>query len=767
MRSSECFSLRRRRISDGAVCVEHSSCVFTRSRAALFLDTSSIEISAILPLSMLSDIQSILDGVLAYMPRADLVRIEAGYQFAKKAHEGQTRFSGEPYITHPVAATELLLELHPDEDSIIACFLHDVVEDTPVTVEEIEKAFGPTVAHLCGGLEKLGKVRFRGEERQVENLRKMFVAMADDLRVIFIKLADRLHNMQTLEPVRPDKRERIARETLEVYAPIAARLGLYSFKTKLEDLGFQYVYPEDYKKISAQVAGTAALREKVIVAACDRLRLLLRKENIDAVVTGRVKHLYSIYQKLQKKKYESVDEIYDLFALRVLVQTTGECYATLGILHNHFRPLSNRFKDFIAVPKSNGYQSLHTTVLGLDTSARGYPTEVQIRTQEMHGGAERGAAAHWGYTEHGKQSVSIEAQKLSWVKSLVELHDRLKDNREFVETLSTDVLRSRIFVLTPKGAVLDLPKGATPIDFAYHIHTDVGHTCVGAKVNGKIVPLNRMLDNGEVIEILRRRGGTPNRFWLSFVKTDGARTKIKGYFNALDRGENITAGRDLINRQLARHGQGKLDADMSILKNYEGGELSVKERENILERVGNSSITAVSVIKEILHLAEPPAHTPGEAPPAPSVHQSSDVVIGGEANLPFTLGKCCTPTPGTDIVALMSPRKGAVIHRTDCKMLLRANPDRQIPAKWGGEDAVELVWIRVEAKNRVGLLRDLAGVIADHNMNIGEIKLQKSEKHAIVESFQLEVESFEQLSHMLDSLERVAGVQRVMRVSVP
>ena len=545
-------------------------------------------------------LKKIVETVKGYLPHANFERIGKAYEFAKKAHTGQLRFSGEPYFSHPVAATFHLLTLQPDEDAIIACLLHDVIEDTTEDVKAVEKKFGGAVANLCLDMEKLGTVRYRGQERQIENLRKMFVAMARDLRVIFIKLSDRLHNMETLSYVRPDKQKRIAKETLEVYAPIAARLGLFEFKSRLEDLAFQTLEPEEFRKIEQAVAGTAGEREKFIERTKKKLKIILQKAGIDAEVTGRTKHFYSIWRKLKLKNYSSVNEIYDLFALRVLTKSTADCYAALGAIHNHFTPLSHRFKDFIAVPKPNGYQSLHTTVVGLN---RNSPTEIQIRTKEMHEAAERGAAAHFAYSEK-KKSVKTEEEKLKWIRGLVELHEQMKDNTEFVVSLTSDVLENRIFVLTPKGDVFDLPTGATPVDFAFAIHTEVGNRCVGAKVNGKIAKLDTELKNGQVVEILTKKDAKPNRFWLSFTKTNSAKAKIRAFFSALGRNENIAIGKELINKKLARLGKPKLDADYSILRNYKKQDLSKCGRELLLERVGNGSVSSSAVVKSLFEFEE-------------------------------------------------------------------------------------------------------------------------------------------------------------------
>ncbi len=715
---------------------------------------------------MVSEIQSILDRVSKYLPTADLQRIEAAYQFTKAAHEGQLRFSGEPYITHPVAATENLLLLQPDEDTIIACLLHDVIEDTEADVAEIEKQFGKQVASLASGMEKLGTVRFQGQERQVENLRKMFVSMATDLRVIFIKLADRLHNMETLDAVRPDKQKRIAKETLEVYAPIAARLGIYEFKSRLEDLSFLYLHPEEYARVRKELAGSEKSRAQFIRSAARELQKILAKAEIKAKVVGRTKHYYSIWKKMQKKGFASVDDVYDLFALRVLTETKAECYTALGAIHNRYTPLSQRFKDYVAVPKINGYQSLHTTVIGLDQVSN-QPTEIQIRTHEMHAEAELGAAAHWQYAEK-KKSVKVDPQKLQWVKNLVELGSQLNNSDEFVEKLGADLLSDRIFVLTPGGRVLDLPAGATPVDFAYAVHTEVGHTAVGAKVNGKIAPLDSQLRNGAVAEILIKRDSKPNRLWLSFVKTDGAKTKIKAYFNALDHEENVAAGKEIINKQLVRLSKPKLTTDYGILRNYKKGNLGKREREQLLERIGNGSIVGATVVRDLFALEEIATPSSVRKKPAGGLTKklpTGTIIIANEPGLPYQLAKCCNPTEGEPVVALVIARKGAIIHRANCKSFARANPERRLPARWVSETAtIRLIRIVVGGRNRIGFLRDIATTIAQLEINIADIVLRQSDKHEILHELTIEVTELSQLDRLLDQLEKIEGVNRVERV---
>jgi len=712
---------------------------------------------------MPSDIQSILDQITSYLPTTDTARIQEAYEFAKAAHEGQLRFSGEPYITHPVEAAKRLLTLQPDEDTIIACLLHDVVEDTDIDLLTIAKKFGKPVAQLCAGMEKLGTMHFQGQERQVENLRKMFVAMAADLRVIFIKLADRIHNMETLGSVRHDKQQRIAKETLAIYAPIAARLGIFNFKKQLEDLAFQYLEPVAYARVKREVAGTEKSRARFVKQAIRDVEQLLKENNVQGTVAGRTKHIYSIWKKMEKKGFDYVNEIYDLFAIRIFVETEADCYAMLGTIHQRYTPLAHRFKDFIAVPKVNGYQSLHTTIVGINPS--GLPTEVQIRTHAMHAEAEHGAAAHWQYAEK-KKSVRLNEQRLNWVKGLVDLHQRMEDNDEFVEALAIDTLSNRIFALTPNGMVLDLPVDATPVDFAYAVHTEIGHTTVGAKVNGKIAPLDSSLQNGDVVEILRKKENIPNRFWLSFIKSESTRSKIKSYFNALDHEENVAAGKELINTQLIRLGKSRLTNDYAILRTYKNRDLSLREREGMLERVGNGSVSAHTVIRDLFHIGEVATkHAPKNvAAQKKTDSKPSEVVIAGETQLPHNLAKCCKPQAGDPIMALMSPRKGATIHRMNCKMFAKANPDRRLTASWGASEAAELVSIIVESQNRIGLLRDIAATISGLRIDIVDIDMKKNNKHNIAHAINIEIHNISELASVLDKLERIEGVETARRM---
>lgn len=703
------------------------------------------------------DLAEILAAIRKYDPKVKAERVRAAFEFGLSSHAEQKRFSGEPYFSHPIAVTKILLKLKPDEDTVITALLHDVVEDTPVELKVIEKNFGKQVAKMCQGLKKVGKVHLQGEERQIESLRKMFVAMAADLRVIFIKLADRLHNLQTLEYIRPDKQKRIARESLQIYAPIAARLGIYEFKAQIEDGAFRFLEPREFARLQQAIKGSAEVRKNLIRSAQQQLQNILSKQKFKVEISGRIKHFYSIWRKLLIKKCE-LNEIYDLFALRVLTQSIADCYAVLGVIHAVFKPLSNRFKDFIAMPKPNGYQSLHTTVIGL---IPGQPVEVQIRTQEMHVAAEQGAAAHFQYAEK-KRSVIPTSDKLKWVQNLLEMHEELRDNREFVESLTRDVFEDRIFVLTPRGDVFDLPTKATPVDFAYAVHTEVGHSCVGARVDGKIVALSSELQDGQVVEILTRKNAKPNRFWLGFVKTNAAMNKIKSFFASLDQSENLALGKALLNKKLVRLGAPPLNTNYSILKNYKNQRLTKAERDKLLEKVGRGSVRSSAVVRDLLELKELALPRPrSEVAAALGTSVKKEILVEGVAGIATKLAKCCVPVPGQPIVAILS-RVGARIHRQDCRQIQRVAEDRKLKASFVGEEPpTRLVRVLIGGQNRVGLLRDIASIVAELAINIADLSLRRADKHTVLHELTLEISDLPKLDRLLGRLERIPGVTEV------
>jgi len=716
-------------------------------------------------------IGDIIKGAKKYLPHLNEDRVMAAYEFAKKAHEGQVRASGEPYIEHPLSVANILLELKPDEDSLVVTLLHDILEDTDTTAEDLQKRFGPSVMPLLKGMEKLGTVYYRGQERQVENLRKMFLAMAEDIRVILIKLADRLHNMRTLEFLPEEKRKRIAEETLTVYCPIAGRLGIYRVKNELEDLCFKYLFPDDYARLGQEMREATGLQQNVINKSKAILVKTLKQAGIKAEVEGRVKHLYSIYRKLKRKGKNYINELYDVFALRVIVEDAATCYQTLGILHRNWTVLSHRFKDYIGRPKPNGYQSLHTTLIGLVPKLHNQPIEVQIRSKEMDMVARFGIAAHWQYKEEGGRSIAVPADKLNWVQSLVQLHESLKNNAEFIESLNLDVFHDRIFTLTPQGDVFDLPTGATPVDFAYAVHSDVGNACKGAKVNGQIVPLDYKLKNGEVVEILTSNAAQPNRYWLSFVVTSYAKNRIKQWFNSQDSDKLFKIGKELINSHLKRFNQPPLDPNLSLLKTYGDKKLSIRERQQLIEKIGNGSVEVMSVIKDVLP-AERVMKRPSNEALAKEVLtegvklEKSDVLITGEKGYQTQIATCCMPKPNEPIIGYVTHGRGVTIHSQKCKTLKGLESERFIKASWSTEKQAEYeVKLLLTRQSRIGMLRDIADVFASAQLPILDIENIRHEGTDMGEMMiTASVDSVETLNKIIEKLEAVPGIFSVKEV---
>lgn len=782
-------------------------------------------------------ISRIIEKAKEYLPHLNEERIHHAYEFARKAHAGQKRFSGEPYIIHPLNVANLLLDYHPDEDSIVTALLHDVAEDTPVTLEEIEKEFGPVVRKLCWGLVKLSKVRSKLNDPQVENLRKLFLAMAEDMRVVMLKLCDRLHNMKTLHYVKRHKQERIAQETMNVYAPIAARLGIYRLKTELEDLCFKHLNPEAYNDIYSQLEKTEKWRHKYIDMAKKILIEMLAKEGIHAVVDGRVKGLYSIYRKLKKKGKSVVDDIFDVFAMRIMVpdmyksgkEYTGHLYTTLGIIHNQFTPLANRFKDYVAVPKVNGYRSLHTTVIGLGPKNYTQPTEIQIRTVSMHNAAEYGIAAHWIYEEKGSSGTSdysinqtrlaiiddngddsefFEQQK-EWITDLKKIGKQVKNNQELLGHLQSDVFQDRIFVLTPRGDVKDLPKSATPVDFAYSVHTDVGNQCVGAKVNGSMVPIDYQLKNGEVVEIITRKNAHPSQSWLSFVKTTHATNRIKFWFKTRDEAKNLKDGKDILNEKLIQLGKPQLDIHLTLLKEYDGKKRPMREREEILSEIGKGTLLPSTVVRRLFTVQELlGAAQKLESKNAPEASQlinkkilkkdraaqralegspaaKPNVLIGGLKNMPYYFVKCCNATLEDDLVGFITRGKGVSLHKKSCKVVRHSDVARLVPVRVAQlkkihgihtgdfeHEAQEAdlensyaVQLLIEADDRIGLVRDITAAIANENVNIVHFFQNPPENGIVSINFIVEIFSLDQLESLLYKLEKIDSVRRATKVN--
>lgn len=690
-------------------------------------------------------------------------RVFKAYKFAEKAHENMLRESGEPYIQHPLETTRILLDLKPDEDSIIVGLLHDVLEDTDTPAEDILEAFGAPVLELLRGLEKLGKLHYQGKERQVENLRKMFMAMAKDIRVILVKLCDRVHNMRTLEYVKPEKQRRIAEETISIYAPIAGRLGIYNIKDELEDLCFKHLYPEEYRRLEQDMKETISLQENVIKNGTNILKKVLKKSHLNATIEGRVKHYYSIYSKLKRKNKNYISELYDIFALRIIVDSEAECYQALGIIHKNWTPLTRRFKDYIGNKKSNDYQSLHTTIVGLVKDLNNQPVEIQIRTHAMDNVARYGIASHWQYKEKKGYSMDVSQEKLNWVKNLVSLHENLKSNSEFIENLSTDIFHDRIFVVTPKGDIKDLPRDATPVDFAYAVHTDVGNKCKGAKVDGKIVPLDYKLKNNEVVDVILGNAPAPNRYWLSFAVTSHAKSCIKHWFNDQEKGNLVKMGKDILNKHLKRLGIPALSGDLSSLKNYSDKKLTIHEREEILEKIGNGSVDPMSVIRKIVPqeklMLEQAEQKVSEKVLRENIKLDNEVLITGQRGYKTQIATCCKPTIDDDIIGYITRGRGVTIHRQGCKVLMGNEKDRIIKASWSIKTKPEFkIRLRIEKKSRIGLLRDIAEIFTNMSLNISDIKIGDD---LTVDTL---VDSVETVNHLISQLEEIPNIYSVKEV---
>lgn len=715
-----------------------------------------------------------LESVRKVFPKGSEL-VEKAYCFAEEAHRGQLRNSGEDYIQHPLEVAKILLELEMDEATLAAALLHDVVEDTKYTIADIEKEFGPQVALMVDGVTKLGRIEYKSKvEQQVENLRKMFLAMAKDIRVILIKLADRLHNMRTLKYHTVEKQKEIARETLEIFAPLANRLGIFRIKWELEDLSFRYLKPQEYYDLSEGIAFKRREREAHINEVIEQLGPRLEEVGIKADIAGRPKHFYSIYRKMVTQKKE-LSEIYDLTAIRVIVDSVNDCYGALGIIHTMWKPLPGRFKDYIAMPKPNMYQSLHTTLVG----AHGEPFEIQIRTWEMHRTAEYGIAAHWKYKEGGKaQSGSFE-QKLSWLRQLLEWQHDSRDAGEFMESLKIDLFADTVFVFTPKGDVVELPAGSCPVDFAYRVHTDVGHRCVGAKINSRIIPLETKLTNGDIVEILTsKQGNGPSRDWLSFVKTSQAKNRIRAWFKKEKREENIVRGREGLEREARKLGFDpavflKPETLMAIAKSY-----NIAALEDLYAAMGDGAVTVTKVLtrlrddlskeeKEKLQLA---SLQQGEAKPSNTYGKASQGVrVKGVDNILIRFSRCCNPLPGDDIVGYITRGRGVSIHRRDCDNIKAHHEDelnRMVEVVWDDAQADTIYPVDVEifGLDRARLVTDVMNVVMETRTHILGINARVSKDKMAHIQLSIEIRNLGHLYNVMQKVRKVKDVTSVERV---
>ncbi len=710
----------------------------------------------------------------AYLTAEETALLSRAYDFAAEAHAGQKRLSGEDYIQHPLAVVSILTELQGDAETLAAAMLHDVVEDTSVKIDDIKKAFGEEIAKLVDGVTKLSRIEFRSRfEEQVSNLRKMFLAMAEDWRVVVIRLADRLHNLRTLDPLPIDRQKATARETLDIYAPLAHRLGIWRLKWELEDLSFKHLYPEEYRSLSRTIAARRVEREAAVAVVIERLKERLAQEGIHAEVQGRAKNLYSIHRKM-KGEGKDLTEIYDLIAVRVIVDTVNDCYEVLGLSHTLWKPVPGRFKDYIAMPKPNGYQSLHTTVVG----PRGEPFEVQIRTREMDHTAEYGSAAHWRYKEGARAKDQVFEQKMSWLRQLVEWQREMTDEREFMEALRVDVFNDEVFVFTPKSDVVNLPVGSTPLDFAYRIHTDIGHRCVGAKVNGKIVPLSHKLETGDIVEILTsKQSAGPSLDWLDIVKTPSARSKIRSYFKKLLREEDIERGEASLERELAKQGLA-LSAidDTEVMKNVLE-KLTYPDTENLYAAIAYGGISPIHVasrlreetlriMPELLPQKEEPQRVVQRKPRGPE----EAVVIKGMSDFLVRLAHCCNPVPGDPIIGYITRGRGVSVHRMDCPSLAGfADKERFIEASWvdpqlATNPASYPVEIWVEGADRPGLFADVTSAISGIGANILSAAARRQPDGSATITSVFETHNLKELQETLNRIRQVKGITSVNRV---
>ncbi|MDR7865251.1 MAG: bifunctional (p)ppGpp synthetase/guanosine-3',5'-bis(diphosphate) 3'-pyrophosphohydrolase [Sporomusaceae bacterium] len=720
-------------------------------------------------------IGDLIGQIKTYLPEEAATTVEKAYRFAQAAHEGQKRVSGAEYISHPLGVAKILADLQLDAVTIGAALLHDVVEDTTVTAEELEKQFGKEVAMLVDGVTKLSRIEYKSkEEQQLENYRKMFLAMAKDIRVVLIKLADRLHNMRTLKFMSAEKQRETARETLEIFAPLAHRLGIFRVKWELEDLAFRFLEPDNYYKLVDEVKQKRAEREEMIGEAVVLLRERLEAMGIRAEIQGRPKNFYSIFKKMQKD-HKDLGEIYDLSAVRVVVDNVKDCYGALGIVHTLWKPLPYRFKDFIAMPKSNLYQSLHTTVIG----PAGQPLEIQIRTWEMHRISEYGIAAHWRYKEGGKNTDKDYDQKLSWLRQLLEWQQDLRDPREFMETVRLDVLTDEVFVFTPRGDVIDLPAGSNPIDFAYRVHTEVGHRCTGARVNNKMVPLETKLTNGDIVEIITsKQAGGPSRDWLNIVASTDTKNKIRQWFKKEKREENIAKGREMLEKESKRLGFEVSDLTKGDRLEELARKLNWGSAEDLVAALGYGGQSLPGVMTKLVEAYRKAQRTAAPVDLATIVAEvkpkkakskaSHGVLVKGEAGVLVRLARCCNPVPGDEIVGYITRGRGVSVHRTDCPNILgsREEFERMIEVEWDvTPDNLYRVPVEISCVDRAGVLSEILMMTSEAKINVSSVKAKTQKNKLATIYLSLEIASLSQLENIMNKMRKVKDVYSVQRAA--
>lgn len=690
-------------------------------------------------------------------PVEDIEKVEQAYLYAKKLHEGQYRVSEEPYIIHPVEVCKILIDLRSDTSTLVAALLHDILEDTDTKPEEIEKLFTTDVLNLVQGVTKLGKFQFKStEERQAENFRRMFIAMASDIRIIFLKLADRLHNMRTLNFMAANKQQKIAQETLDIFAPLANRLGIGKIKAELEDLSLRYLHPDKYYEIAQLVSQKKAERELTVNLLIDKISQDVKNNGMHAQITGRAKHYYSIYSKMERLNI-AFHDLYDITAVRVIVDTERECYEVLGLIHSQFKPIPGRFKDYIAMPKGNLYQSLHTSVIG----PRSKPLEVQIRTWKMHEIAEFGIAAHWRYKEKGSEkAVDNSDVQFSWMRKMAEYDKEMTDAQDYVDSVKLDLFSDQVFVFTPRGDVFDLPTNATPVDFAYRIHSDVGHKTIGALVNGRIAQLDTKLKNGDIIEILTSKQPAPRLDWLNFVTTKQASSKIKQWFKKNNREDHVNMGRNNLEHELTKAvfdeftKQGEFEK-VAKLMNYQSAE-------DLFAALGYGETTLNKVVNKL----KKPQTKALEQTFTQSKRKKSEKDIAGLEGLLYSLAKCCSPIPGEPIVGVVTRSKGVSVHRLDCKSLQDIPPERFLDIDWAGENTNKTyaTTIRVETQDKQGLLKDVIAAVSDNNTNIIAANIKANNGKVGIIELGLELDNVDTLKRVITALQALPEVYSVKRI---
>jgi guanosine-3',5'-bis(diphosphate) 3'-pyrophosphohydrolase len=714
--------------------------------------------------------EDLLGKVRAYSPDADLELLRRAYVFSALEHKGQVRHSGEPYLVHPLEVSDILADQRLDVVCVASGLLHDVVEDTLTTVERIRELFGPDVAHIVEGVTKISAIPFSSsEERQAENFRKMLLAMVDDIRVIFVKLADRLHNMRTLQYVPEERRARIAQETLDIYAPIANRLGMSKVKNELEELAFMHLEPAAYQSLRAKVEAKRAATEGAIDSIRGEIEAKLAAAHVPVVaVDGRIKRLYSIWLKLRRQKID-LDQVYDFVAMRLVMPTVKDCYAALGIIHQTWSPVPGRIKDFIAMPRPNGYQSLHTSVI----SERGIPFEVQIRTEEMHNRAEEGIAAHWKYKE-GRVGAARDEQYFQWMRQLLESHQEVRDSQEFMANVKIDLYPEEVYAFTPRGQVKVLPEGATPIDFAYAIHTDVGHRCVGARVNGRMVPLRSKLKNGDIVEIVTNPGHKPSRDWLSFVRTARARSKIRQLIQTEEKTRAIDVGRKLLEKEAKRFDLAKVMVENDPLKKV-AETFGLSKVDDLLAQIGYGKIGA----RQVIDVLVPAGELKEKAPDHPVVSAvkrvlrpggtADRITVSGADDLMVVRARCCNPIRGERIVGYITRGKGVSVHSATCSNVVNLlyDPERRIDVEWdaGSDSAPYTVRLTMQVEDRKGMLAQLSSRIADINTNILSLEATTGTDTNARIDMTVEIKDVKHLEKVIKSLRKVDGVLDVERAA--